>query len=177
MNARRIVLALAMIVVGAACTNKDDGVGGDPSPRKKATASTGASAGDGPSAVSVTLDPSQGTIGVLLEAEATKAKSMSLKPFAEFRADWCGPCVAIEKSMNDARMVDAFVGTYVVHLDVDAWGSKDLAGTGFHPSAIPVFYELDDRGKPTGRTIDGGAWGENVPENMAPPLKAFFRGK
>jgi hypothetical protein len=37
-----------------------------------------------------------------------------------------------------------------------------------------VFFKLDASGKPTGDRIDGGAWGDNVPENMAPPLKAFF---
>ena len=39
-----------------------------------------------------------------------------------------------------------------------------------------VFYEVGDDGKPTGRKIDGGAWGDNIPANMAPPLDKFFHG-
>ena len=71
-------------------------------------------------------------------------------------------------------MVDAFAGTYIVQVDVDEWGPS-LAGTGFDASAIPAYYELDWSGKPTGRMITGAAWGNNIPENMAPPLRAFFR--
>ena len=49
-----------------------------------------------------------------------------------------------------------------------------LASLAMSPNAIPVFYKLDANGKPTGDKIDGGAWGDNIPDNMAPPLKAFF---
>jgi hypothetical protein len=41
---------------------------------------------------------------------------------------------------------------------------------------IPAFYELGEDGKPTGRMITGAAWGEDIPENIAPPMKAFFEG-
>ena len=75
--------------------------------------------------------------------------------------------------MGDARMSDAFAGTYLISIDIDEW-SQQLAGTAFDSSSIPVFYELDEKAKPTGRKIDGGAWAENIPANMAPPLKAFF---
>jgi hypothetical protein len=40
-------------------------------------------------------------------------------------------------------------------------------------SPIPAFFRLDAEGKPVAR-IDGGAWAENIPKNMAPPLKTFF---
>jgi hypothetical protein len=73
------------------------------------------------------------------------------------------------------RMKAAFKGTYIVQLDVDAWGKK-LAVAGLPSQSIPVFYALDDKGKPTGRTLGGDAWKEDVPENMAPPLDRFFHG-
>ena len=78
--------------------------------------------------------------------------------------------------MKDPRMVDAFAGTYLITLDADEWSGK-LHPMGLDSSSIPVFFELDDKGKATGRKIDGGAWAENIPVNMAPPLKAFFGGK
>ena len=125
--------------------------------------------------ITVSLATADGELAALLKAEAEKAKKAKLKPYVEFHASWCGPCVALEKSLDDPRMIDAFKGSYIIRLDADEWGKK-LQGTGFNAGTIPVLYRLDDEGKPTGQKIDGGAWGENTPENMAPPLKAFFRG-
>ena len=76
--------------------------------------------------------------------------------------------------MDDERMKQAFAGTYIIRMNHDHWSPK-LAGTGLESTSIPVFFDLDDQGKPTGRKIDGGAWGENTPENMAPPLRAYFQ--
>ena len=114
-------------------------------------------------------------LGSVVRAEAAKAKAQGLKPFVEFAAGWCEPCQAIKKSLDDPKMKAAFEGTYIIRLDADAWGER-LAGSGFAVRTIPVFYQLDEEGKPTGRTIDGGAWAENVPVNMAPPLDKFFHG-
>lgn len=74
--------------------------------------------------------------------------------------------------MGDPRMKAAFKGTYIVHLDVDAWGSK-LAAAKLSAGSVPVFFALDAAGKPRG-SINGGAWDANTPENMAPKLEAFF---
>lgn len=41
-------------------------------------------------------------------------------------------------------------GTYILQLDLDRWKS-DLAGTGFNVRGIPIFFEVDASGKPTGR--------------------------
>lgn len=73
-------------------------------------------------------------------------------------------------------MLDAFSGVYLILVDVDRWGwGETLSGTGFDVWFIPIWYALDEQGRPTGETIDGNAWGPNTPENMAPPLKAFFQ--
>ena len=109
----------------------------------------------------------------VVKGEVAKAKAKHLKPFVEFAAGWCEPCLAIKKSLDDPRMKAAFAGSYIVRLDADEWG-EHLGGSGFAPHAIPVFYEVGDDGKPTGRTIDGAAWEDNLPENMAPPLSKFF---
>ncbi len=68
-------------------------------------------------------------------------------------------------------MEDAFEGMYIIQVDVDVWG---FPPDGWDFKYIPVFYALDSNGNSTGEMIDGGAWGDNIPENMAPPLKAFF---
>lgn len=70
-------------------------------------------------------------------------------------------------------MLNAFCGVYLIRVDVDRWdwGNESL---GFDVPAIPIFFKVDQQGKPTGAIIDGNAWGENIPENMAPPLDSFF---
>jgi thiol-disulfide isomerase/thioredoxin len=111
----------------------------------------------------------------ILQIEAKKAFDLGRQPYVEFYADWCPPCNAIRESLNDERMVEAFTGTYIIKVDFDFWENK-LLGTGFYVSGIPAFFEIDPDGNPTGRTITGAAWGEDVPENIAPPMKEFFSG-
>ena len=111
----------------------------------------------------------------ILKVEAKKAFDLGRQPYVEFYADWCPPCNAIRESLGDERMIDAFTGTYIIKLDLDFWEIK-LLGTGFNVNGIPAFFEIDSDGNPTGRTITGAAWGEDVPENIAPPLKEFFNG-
>ena len=125
---------------------------------------------------SIRLKPAQGDLAKLIAGEVAKARARDLKPFLELRAEWCGPCKDLEKSLDEPSMKDAFAGTFIISVDIDEWVDK-VAPLGFDSSSIPVFYELDDKAKPTGRKIDGGAWEENIPKNMAPPLKTFFAGK
>ncbi|HUJ62528.1 MAG TPA: hypothetical protein VLX92_28700 [Kofleriaceae bacterium] len=106
---------------------------------------------------------------------AKEAIAAGKKPYAYLHAGWCEPCQAIDKThATDAKMIDAFAGTAIARIDIDAAKDDALAALGLSAGAIPVFYRLDASGKPTGDKIDGGAWGENIPDNMAPPLKAFF---
>ena len=60
-----------------------------------------------------------------------------------------------------------------IALDLDDWPSAELGALGYKTGSIPVFFAVDENGKAKGRSIDGGAWGDNIPENMAPPLAAF----
>jgi thiol-disulfide isomerase/thioredoxin len=163
MQLRPLVVLAIVLMSAPACKKKE----APPVGNGIVVETTGANFG------SVTLAPSSGELKSLLAAEAAKAKAKGFTPFVEVRADWCDPCKKLEASMTDPRMVDAFAGTYQIKLDADAWENK-LAGAGIKADAIPVFYELDASGKPTGRSLDGGAWGDDVPENMAPALKKFF---
>ena len=122
----------------------------------------------------VQLERSGTTLESILKTEVEKAKEQGRHPYVEFYADWCPPCIALRKSLSDERMVDAFSGTYIIQLDLDEW-ENELPEAGFDVPGIPIFFELDQDGKPTGRTISGGAWGEDILENMAPPLKEFFQ--
>jgi thiol-disulfide isomerase/thioredoxin len=147
-------------------------------PAKAATPQTSASAAAAPpERATIELGPWQGELMPLLEQHVERAKSQHLTPFVEFYADWCPPCKALKKYWNEPSMAAAFKGTYVIVLNVDDWQDK-LKGTGFVPRTIPVFYAVDEKGKPTGRKITGDDWGKNkdVPERMAPVLERFFAG-
>ena len=121
----------------------------------------------------VKIERGNGKLEDILQVEAQKAADLSLHPYVEFYADWCPPCNAIKESLGDERMVDAFEGTYIIQLNLNEWEQK-LSGTGFRVVGIPAFYEIDAEGRPTGRMITGAAWGEDIPENIAPPMKEFF---
>jgi thiol-disulfide isomerase/thioredoxin len=123
----------------------------------------------------VRLEPGPANVKDILKVEAQKAAALGRQPYVEFYADWCPPCNAIKENLGDPRMVEAFAGTYIIKLDTDDWGDK-LSGTGLYVPGIPAFYELGADGTPTGRMITGAAWGEDIPENIAPPMKAFFDG-
>src|SRR5436309_2982368 len=57
---------------------------------------------------------------------ATAARTAHLKPYAYLHASWCGPCNEIEKThAADAQMADAFKGTAIALIDVDAADAAD----------------------------------------------------
>ena len=123
----------------------------------------------------VRIHPGNGDVEVVLAEEAQKATSQGLMPVVEFDATWCPPCKAIDEGIQSKNklMMDAYQGTYIIKLDVDEWGW----GVGdFEAEAIPIYFKVDSNGKPTGEVIDGNAWGDNIPENIAPPMDAFFHG-
>mgnify|MGYP002640036946 CR=1 FL=1 len=112
----------------------------------------------------------------ILFLEAQKALEQGRDPFVDFYADWCPPCIAIEESMDDPKMIDAFSGTYIIQIDFDEWKGKSV-DAGFYVLGVPTYYEIDAEGRSTGRMITGGAWGEDTAASMAPPMKAFFAGE
>lgn len=116
----------------------------------------------------------EGKLADLLKTEAQKAAALGRKPFVEFGASWCPPCIAIQQNLDDPRMAEAFKNTYIIQLDLDEW-KPHLAGTDFRVVAIPIYYEIDKNGRSTGRAVSGGAWGADTPDNMAPVLKSYFQ--
>lgn len=126
----------------------------------------------------VRLHPSDGNLKELLAVEVDKAVAAGLLPVVEFDADWCPPCLAIRRYLEekDELMLKAYDGTYIIKLDVDEWGWNNGKVENFAFDGIPVYFKLDEQGKQTGEMIDGGAWNEDIPVNIAPVMDAFFHG-
>ncbi len=167
-------LAPALLVVAsalAACTKPTEKAAVPPGEDNAAAPPTATAAAP---FVWTKLSAAAGPLATQVQAEVRKARAAKLKPVAYGTAVWCGPCQAIKKYKGDRRMVDAFRGTYVIELDIDDFDAKQITPLYAKLAAVPVFMAIGDDGKATGPKIDGGAWGDNVPENMAPPLKAFF---
>lgn len=122
----------------------------------------------------VRINKANGGLMTQLASEAEKARALGLAPFIEFDATWCPPCQSIEASITaeDPLTLKAFEGVYLIRADVDEWGWGD--GKNFNFDAIPIYYQLNNNGKPTGASVNGGAWNEDIPENFAPVLDTFF---
>ena len=127
----------------------------------------------------VRLHPDDGDLPTLLADEAQKAAALGRLPVVEFDATWCPPCQAIDEAIkaDNKLILNAYAETYVIRLDVDEWGWGDSQLHDFQFNGIPVFFKLDAEGKQTGEIIDGGAWGEDIPENIAPVMDNFFHGE
>lgn len=111
----------------------------------------------------------------LIVGKLQDAKTENLKAFIQITAEWCTPCKKLRASMNHKLMQSAFSGAFIIRIDADEW-EKELPSIGINVQAVPVFFEVGNDGKVTSYTINGGAWGEDIPENMAPPLAEYFRG-
>lgn len=124
------------------------------------------------------LHPKDGDLKTMLATESQKAVAIGQIPVVEFEATWCPSCNAVNKALNEKNglMMKAYAGVYLIKLDTDEWGWKFSRVELFKFDAIPVYFKLDPQGKPTGEKIDGGAWGEDIPENIAPVMDKFFHG-
>lgn len=127
----------------------------------------------------VRLHPENGELQTMLAQEAQKAVELGRMPIVEFDATWCPPCRAIDEGLKTENklMLAAYDGTYIIKLDVDEWGWNGRSVQDFRFTGIPVYFKLDAHGNQTGEVIDGGAWGEDIPENIAPVMDEFFHGE
>ena len=126
----------------------------------------------------VRLHPGDGNLQTMLAKEAQKATALGQMPVVEFDATWCPPCQAIDSAIKEENelMLNAYADTYIIKLDVDEWGWGDSSLHDFQFNGIPVYFKLDAQGHQTGEVVDANAWGENIPENMAPVMDDFFHG-
>jgi len=115
----------------------------------------------------------RGPLPEILTAWYRKATAAGRVPCVYLTAAWCPPSVLLEKALADPKMQHALREVDAATFNVDDWADK-LTAAGFVAHSVPIFFILDEHGKPAGPPITGAAWGENTADNMAPPLARFF---
>lgn len=105
----------------------------------------------------------------LIKAEISAKR----KPALFFTATWCGPCKKFKSALSDPMMQEAMNGITLIMIDADIDGGKEKFGAKYKVSAYPTFLKMDADGNSL-KKIDGGAWNEDTPANMAPAMKKFM---
>jgi thiol:disulfide interchange protein len=155
--------AAAAAVSAGACSRSDAGVTGVES---HATAPV-----ERPASIVVRVHAADGALPALLATHAARAADAHLDLYLQYSAEWCPPCRAFEKYIDDPAVARARAGTYLLIADYDDF-ERDATAMGV--TGIPTWIDLDGSGAPTGHRITSGAWEEDIPANMAPVLDRFF---
>jgi hypothetical protein len=123
----------------------------------------------------VDLDPRAHTgFHQQLSRELRRAASAHETVVVMTTARWCGVCKEIQTALPDPRMQAALDRVDLVRVDVDDFG-EELKESGMFEETLPWFYTLDTNLRPLD-AISAGEWDDNVPQNMAPVLRAFLGG-
>jgi hypothetical protein len=112
--------------------------------------------------------------GALLEQIAL-AKREGKEVLVMTLQDSCKPCQGLMNSLADDRMQSALDPVRIVRVDVEVF-KDELETLKIARDRIPGFYLLAGDATPRDG-IDGGEWGEDIAENIAPVLGPFVRGK
>jgi thiol-disulfide isomerase/thioredoxin len=109
-----------------------------------------------------------GKLNDLIKAEIASGK----KPLLYFTASWCGPCKAYKRSLSDPMMADALKDATLIMID-EGEDAENLLGK-YGIGAFPTYIKVNKDGYRVNQ-IDGGAWDDNTPENMAPVFTQFLK--
>ncbi len=122
----------------------------------------------------VDLAPSRPLHDQLAE-QVKEAAARGQSVLVQTTAHWCQPCRSIAAGLGDPRMEAALADVTLVRIDVDRFASE-LAANHMEDDGVPWFYRLDSTARPID-AISGAEWDDDVPENVAPVLGAFVKGK
>ena len=114
-------------------------------------------------------DPSNSEkLNEIIKAEINAGK----KPVMYFTASWCGPCKAFKHSLSDPLMAEALKDATLIMVD-EGKDDESLLDK-YEIGVFPSYVRVNENGERLGQ-IDGGAWNDNTPENMAPVFTQFLK--
>jgi len=87
----------------------------------------------------------------------------------------CKPCNGVALSLSDPRLQRALAGVRLVRIDISDF-PLELTRMAIPVKKIPGFCLLAPDGRPVDY-VHGGEWDEDVPENIAPVLERFVKGR
>jgi thiol-disulfide isomerase/thioredoxin len=109
-----------------------------------------------------------GKLQEIIKAEITSGK----KPLLYFTASWCGPCKAFKRSLSDSIMAGALKDATLIMIDEGE--DKENLLDKYEIGVFPSYVRVNENGERL-KQIDGGAWDDNTPENMAPVFIQFLK--
>ncbi len=110
-----------------------------------------------------------------LEVQRAKARAEGEEIMVMTVASSCVPCEGVHASLGDERMQVALEKIRLVRVDLEVF-RDDLSGLKMQAQRYPGYFLLTDDLSPRD-AIDGGEWGEDIAENIAPVLGPFARGR
>jgi hypothetical protein len=123
----------------------------------------------------VDVIPSKTGLRRALEGEQKSAQSAHERLLLFVVTTNCLPCNGVALALRDARMQSALAGVRLVRVDVSDF-KVELAALGIPTETVPGFALLSESLRPID-FVHGGEWDADIPENIAPVLGAFVRGK
>lgn len=115
------------------------------------------------------------TLGEELAKQRAEAASAGEQLLVMTTKEPCAPCRGFDDSLRDPLVQTALAKVRLVRVDVDVF-RDDLEQLKIPSARIPGFYLLSLDLTPKDG-IDGGEWDDDIPQNIAPVLGAFVRGK
>jgi hypothetical protein len=117
----------------------------------------------------------ESSLRAALEVQRAKARAEGTELMVMTVASSCVPCEGVHASLEDARMQAALEKIRLVRVDLEVF-REDLSRLKMQSQRYPGYFLLTDDLTPRD-AIDGGEWGEDIAENIAPVLGPFARGR
>jgi hypothetical protein len=121
------------------------------------------------------VDPGAGVLSALLESQRKEAATSGEKLVIFVVAPDCTPCNGVMDALKDTRMQHALERVRLVRVDASQ-RAGELSDLGVPVDSVPGFALLGRTLHPVDY-VHGGEWDADIPENIAPVLGAFVRGK
>jgi hypothetical protein len=123
----------------------------------------------------VTIGSAEASLRGALAEQAKQAKTHDKQILVMTVDDGCKPCEGFLKSVDTPLMQEALAPMVVVIVDTNVF-TEELKQLKMETTTKPWFYLVSSDFSPRDG-INGGEWGEDIAENIAPVMGPFVRGQ